>query len=205
MAKFIQTSFNAGNLTTLKSVIDGLQDPKFSVTANASECTIVINGVATLYYYNTDQFRQRVTFNGQTLTYNYLYVENKTVTICNSDTLFYMLIMSANGQWFQVLYEKIDDVDYVGSTRTDYLRDLVLYNISTLNQYRHGILLNYTTPANSVDFLDHSKLVVNGTTLATIADTNFRSCTTVAERSVITVAGINYYAAGANFLIELEE
>ena len=73
--------------------------------------------------------------------------------------------------------------------------------INNLQKYSVKTLIPFTLPPQKIAYTDYAYISNSDNILIRLDDTY--SCSTIARDSVITISGQNYYAIGANFLIQV--
>ena len=139
------------------------------------------------------------------------------VTVCYSDTLFYVQMSDATYRRFMFCYEKLTGGDYFyyrggGNNESQGYYGMTNWGgikvgeaISATSNI-HRPLLNYTSDLGYVDIIDHDVICVGNNTPYTKveSDTNFVHSSTISPDYVYAITGANYYAIGTNLLVLME-
>lgn len=170
---------------------------------------IVIDGMFTIKLYYSGWPRVGLYKNGEHVA-GPTVAGLSTITVCYSDTLFYVTTRDENGSvgiGIYLVYEKMPDFTIYAycpdhSTGFQNIQDYTFTDRYTESQYTHSGVLKYTTELNHIDYTE-DRLFSSGQ--REFVDTNFLSCSTITPDSVITFAGKNHYSVGPNILVSIDE
>lgn len=130
------------------------------------------------------------------------------ITICVTDTFFFFEFDFGSTLIF--VYDKVtSDSTMFGIAgfypQHDYYKiddRLTVTELETGAKFTYGKSLNYSVASTTIQYMDHTILLNNGTKMHN--DTKLLSCTKVTPRNVITFNGSTYYALGEYTLIPIE-
>lgn len=132
-----------------------------------------------------------------------------TITICYTDTMYYLIMQGNEGQCNTFIYEKIDGKKlcgrYFSNSTSVPFRDISAISIRDLDtniEYKHGKIIGYDNDLNHIDYLPQDVLIQVSS--YSIEDPNFITCTTVTPNALITFGAYNYYSVGNNTIMKLD-
>ena len=114
------------------------------------------------------------------------------ITICYTDTMYYLIMQGDGGQCNTFIYEKIDGKKLCGRYFSD----------STSVPFRDISAISIRDLDNHIDYLPQDVLIQVSS--YSIEDPNFITCTTVTPNALITFGAYNYYSVGANTIMKLD-
>lgn len=136
---------------------------------------------------------------------------SSTITVAYSDTLFYIWTHDENGSsgiGIYLVYEKTPDFTIYASPNNyisgfSSIQSHTFVDRYTGDEYKHSGVLKYSREINSIDYTEDSLFSTGGQRI--IQDSNFISCSTIAQDSVVTFNGKNHYSVGPNILVSMDE
>lgn len=216
MANFVKRVFNNTDINGLKSFFDGLNNPLLSTAIEGTVLKITVDNNVTINMtvLNAQWLNPiTITYNGSTtseIARQWFANNGCEMTICSSDTLFYIQSRDNDGRRFGFVYEKIGSDAYFAYKGSQNSTGVGFYDITSFSftkigdantTYSHGAILNYTTTLGFIDFMPEDMVFASGVKIAN--DPNFKACTTITANTVITVQGKNYYTVGGHSLVEM--
>lgn len=171
---------------------------------------IVIDGVFTIRLYYDSWPRVGLWKDG-TLIYGPTVAGSSTITVAYSDTLFYVWSHDENGSpgiGIYLVYEKTPDFtiyahpdNYI--TGFSSIQNYTFVDRYTGDEYVHSGVLKYSREIDRIDYTEDSLFSTSNQRI--MQDSNFISCSTVAQDSVVTFNGKNHYSVGPNILVSMDE
>ena len=218
MANIFKRTITTTDLTFLKSVFDGLGTTMVTNTEISGDYLYVtIDNTIIINFHRSSA----TLFNPITLTYNgtttseivrtYVNGNGLRITICYSNTLFYIQLQDANSRRGIIYYEKLVGNSFYGYRGSQNSQNIDFYDIAglsniteieTSNIYTYSRVINLAAPVDSIFYLNSDVLFIG--TQKGYENPNFRACSTVVCDQVITFEGKNYYSLGTNTLIPID-